>query len=118
VLLLLQFSQSLTWPFNSAACELVVLPAKEDNNALIPVIKTVFRLLLLLFSPLKFSVFIIFGVVLLVVKAVLLLVKEYEEEEEETLVVVVLVLLFVVVPKEGGETDALRERQQQELYDM
>ena len=117
MLLLLQFSQSLTWPFNSAACELVVLPAKEDNNALIPVIKTVFRLLLLLFIV-EFSVFIIFGVVLLVVKAVLLLVKEYEEEEEETLVVVVLVLLFEVVPKEGGETDALRERQQQELYDM
>ena len=110
VLLFEQFSQSLTWPFNSAACELVVLPAKEDNNALIPVIKTVFRLLLLVIV--EFSVFIIFGVVLLVVK-VLLLVKEYEEEEEETLVVVVLVLLFEVVPKEGGETDALRERQQQ-----
>ena len=54
VLLFEQFSQSLTWPFNSAACELVVLPAKEDNNALIPVIKTVFRLLLL-FSPLPSS---------------------------------------------------------------
>jgi hypothetical protein len=58
VLLFEQFSQSLTWPFNSAACELVVLPTKEDNNTLIPVIKTVFRLLLLLllFSLLPSSI--------------------------------------------------------------